>query len=244
MDQDLPPDFQLHVGTDQFDKSDATHITGSGIYFWNSTGLSWSVGDTIPVWLAPVPSGPGVASVTVDQASITQTLADVTVTVANPQNALQVVYVRYRVAGDAWPSAANLVLSTSGTAVTFTLTGLTGNTEYDVAASLDIGFASGVKTASFTTSPTKPGKARGLNVLVGNGWLNIGWSPPENDGGERNHWLQGAVEVGQPELRRSLAGTHHRGFGGEQSHHRADQRHRVHGAGDRGERRRRRPAVR
>ena len=53
-------------------------------------------------------SGPGVASVTVDQASITQTLADVTVTVANPQNAFQVVYVRYRVAGDAWPSAANL----------------------------------------------------------------------------------------------------------------------------------------
>ena len=147
-------------------------------------------------------SGPGVASVTVDQASITQTLADVTVTTANPQNALQVVYVRYRVAGDAWPSATNLVLSTSGTAVTFTLTGLTGNTEYDVAASLDIGFASGVKTASFTTSPTKPGKARGLTVgFEGDGQLGITWAPPSNDGGSaitdyKVQWKSGRQSFG------------------------------------------------
>ena len=38
MDQDLPPDFQLHVGTDQFDKSDAIHTTGSGIYFGTAPG--------------------------------------------------------------------------------------------------------------------------------------------------------------------------------------------------------------
>ena len=184
MDQDLPPDFQLHVGTDQFDKSDAIHTAGTGIYQWNSTGLSWSVGDTIPVWLAPVPSGPGVASVTVDQASITQTLADVTVTVANLQNASHTVYLRYRVEGGSWPAAANQSTPTSGAAVTFTLTGLTGNTEYDVAASLDSTFASGVKTASFTTSPTKPGKTRAVNVTFkGNGALAIGWDPPLNDGG-------------------------------------------------------------
>ena len=216
MDQDLPPDFQLHVGTDQFDKSDATHTTGSGIYFWNSTGLSWSVGDTIPVWLAPVPSGPGVASVTVDQATITQTLADVTVTVANLQNASHTVYLRYRVEGGSWPAAANQSTPTSGAAVTFTLTGLTGNTEYDVAASLDSGFASGVKTATFTTSPTKPGKTRAVNATaIGDGTLFIAWqAAPSKRRRERNHRLQGAVEVGQPELRRSVAGTHHRGFGG------------------------------
>ena len=38
MDQDLPPDFQLHVGTDQFDKSDATHIAGSGTTFGTAPG--------------------------------------------------------------------------------------------------------------------------------------------------------------------------------------------------------------
>ena len=204
MDQDLPPDFQLHVGTDQFDKSDAIHTSGTGIYEWNSTGLSWSVGDTIPVWLAPVPSGPGVASVTVDQASITQTLADVTVTMANPQNELQVVFLRYRVAGDAWPSLANLVLSDSGTAIIFTLTGLTGNTEYDVAASLDSTFASGVKTASFTTSPTKPGKARNLFIaLESDGSLLIAWDPPQNDGGSAItgytvQWKSGSQSFGDP----------------------------------------------
>ena len=147
-------------------------------------------------------SGPGVASVTVDQASITQTSADVTVTVANPQNAVQVVYVRYRVAGDAWPSAANLFLATSGTAVTFTLTGLTGNTAYDVAASLDETFASGVKTATFTTSPTKPGKARNLTVgFEGDGQLGITWAPPSNDGGSaitdyKVQWKSGRQSFG------------------------------------------------
>ena len=204
MDQDLPPDFQLHVGTDQFDKTDAIHTSGTGIYQWNSTGLSWSVGDTIPVWLAPVPSGPGVASVTVDQASITQTLADVTVTVANLQNASHTVYLRYRVAGGSWPSAANQSTPTSGTAVTFTLTGLTGNTEYDVAASLDSAFASGVKTASFTTSPTKPSKPTGVNILIsGNGTIHIAWTAPSSDGGSAItgytvQWKSGNQSFGDP----------------------------------------------
>ena len=204
MDQDLPPDYQLHVGTDQFDKSDAIHTAGTGIYQWNSTGLSWSVGDTIPVWLAPVPSGPGVASVTVDQASITQTVADVTVTVANLQNASHTVYLRYRVEGGNWPAAANHSTPTTGTAVTFTLTGLTGNTEYEVAASLDSGFASGVKTASFTTSPTKPGKARNLFIaLESDGSLLIVWDPPQNDGGSAItgytvQWKSGSQSFGDP----------------------------------------------
>ena len=151
-------------------------------------------------------SGPGVASVTVDQASITQTLADVTVTVANPQNTVQVVFVRYRVAGDAWPSAPNLFLATSGsgTAVTFTLSGLTGNTAYDVAASLDETFASGVKTASFTTSPTKPGKTEFVNVTFkSDGSLLIAWTAPSNDGGSAItgytvQWKSGSQGFGDP----------------------------------------------
>ena len=185
MDQDLPPDFQLHVGTDQFDKSDAIHTSGTGIYEWNSTGLSWSVGDTIPVWLAPVPSGPGVASVTVVQATITQTSAAVTVTVANRQDPVHLVYLRYRVVGDAWPSAANLILPSFGTAsLIIILTDLTGNTEYEVEASLDDTFASGVKTASFTTSPTKPGKTRFVDAsTTESGTLFITWQEPDSDGG-------------------------------------------------------------
>ena len=138
--------------------SDTTLSGGDTRHYRVSAINSIDTGAASTVADATTPSGPGVASVTVDQASITQTLADVTVTMANPQNEVQVVFLRYRVAGDAWPSLANLILSDSGTAITFTLTGLTGNTDYDVAASLDSTFASGVKTATFTTSPTKPGK--------------------------------------------------------------------------------------
>ena len=140
---------------------------------------------------------------TVDQASITQTLADVTVTMANPQNEVQVVFLRYRVAGDAWPSLANLILSDSGTAITFTLTGLTGNTDYDVAASLDSTFASGVKTASFTTSPTKPGKTRSVSIGIQNGQLAIVWQAPDSDGGSAItgytvQWKSGTQGFGDP----------------------------------------------
>ena len=149
-------------------------------------------------------SGPGVASVTVDQASITQTLADVTVTVANLQNASHTVYLRYRVEGGSWPAAANQSTPTTGAAVTFTLSGLTGNTEYDVAASLDSTFMSGVKTATFTTSPTKPGKARNLFIsLESDGSLLVAWDPPQNDGGSAItgytvQWKSGSESFGDP----------------------------------------------
>ena len=157
-------------------------------------------------------SGPGVASVTVDQASITQTLADVTVTMANPQNEVQVVFLRYRVAGDAWPSLANLILSDSGTAITFTLTGLTGNTDYDVAASLDSTFASGVKTASFTTSPTKPGQTTGVSIGIGNGELPMVWTPPLSDGGSaitgyKVQWKSGSQSFGDPSREHTTTGA-------------------------------------
>ena len=157
-------------------------------------------------------SGPGVASVTVDQASITQTSAAVTVTVANLQNASHTVYLRYRVEGGSWPSAANQSTPTSGTAVTFTLTGLTGNTEYDVAASLDSAFASGVKTASFTTSPTKPGKTRNVVTTSGNGQFVITWAVPSNNGGSaitgyKLQWKSGTQSFGDPSREHIVAAS-------------------------------------
>ena len=184
--------------------SDTTLSGGDTRHYRVSAINSIDTGAASTVANATTPSGPGVASVTVDQASITQTLADVTVTMANPQNELQVVYLRYRVAGDAWPSLANLVMSDSGTAITFTLTGLTGNTEYDVAASLDSTFMSGVKTASFTTSPTKPGKTRSVDVTTsGNGTLFITWQAPDSDGGSaitgyKVQWKSGSQSFGDP----------------------------------------------
>ena len=71
-------------------------------------------------------------------------------------------------------------------------------------ASLDSAFASGVKTASFTTSPTKPGKTRGLTVdFEGNGQFGITWAPPSNDGGSaitgyKVQWKSGTQSFGDP----------------------------------------------
>ena len=164
--------------------SDTTLSGGDTRHYRVSAINSIDTGAASTVADATTPSGPGVASVTVDQASITQTLAEVTVTVANLQNASHTVYLRYRVEGGSWPAAANQSTPTTGAAVTFTLSSLTGNTDYDVAASLDSGFASGVKTATFTTSPTKPGKTLFVDVTTsGNATLFITWQEPDSDGG-------------------------------------------------------------
>ena len=184
--------------------SDTTLSGGDTRHYRVSAINSIDTGAASTVANATTPSGPGVASVTVDQATITKTGADVTVTVANLQNASHTVYLRYRVEGGSWPAAANQSTPTSGAAVTFTLTGLTGNTDYDVAASLDSGFASGVKTATFTTSPTMPGKARNLFIaLESDGSLLITWDPPQNDGGSAItgytvQWKSGSESFGDP----------------------------------------------
>ena len=100
--------------------------------------------------------------------------------------------------------------------MTFTLTGLTGNTDYDVEASLDSTFASGVKTASFTTSPTKPGKTRSVTIGILNGQLVIGWQAPDSDGGSAItgytvQWKSGSQSFGDPS-REHTSGTSLAGY--------------------------------
>ncbi len=103
----------------------------------------------------------------------------------------------------------------SGIAVTFTLTGLTGNTEYQVEASLDDTFTSGVQDISFTMSPTKPGKTRkSERHLDRDGLLVIGWDPPDSDDGSAitGHTVQsksGSQIFGNPS-REHTTGAHQR----------------------------------
>ena len=148
-----------------------------------------------------VVAGNNPATGTVTSGSITQTTAVITVTIANPDTNSQTVNLQYkRNADTAWTDVSPK--STVSAAVTFNLTGLTGNTDYDVRASLDSAFMSGVKTATFTTSPTKPGKTRFVEVATsGNGTLFITWQEPDSDGGSAItgytvQWKSGSQRLG------------------------------------------------
>ena len=128
---------------------------------------------------ATVTTGPSVASVSVG--SITRNSATVTVTINNPDSTSQTVYLQYKtdIAG-AWTSGGSE--STTSTSVEFSLTGLDGNTNYDVQASLDSNFASGVVEEGFKTSAVEPRKLIVGLLSSGDGTLTFIWVPPNNGG--------------------------------------------------------------
>ena len=129
---------------------------------------------------ATVTSGPGVESVSVG--SITRNSATVTVTINNPDSTSQTVYLQYKKISPA-PGRAEGPSPTTSTSVEFDLTGLEGNQDYDVQASLDSNFASGVVAKGFKTSPFEPGKPliTSNSILAGDGTLRFTWiKAPDN----------------------------------------------------------------
>ena len=128
---------------------------------------------------AIVTTGPSLATVTVS--NIMRDSADVTVTINNPESTSQTVYLQYKkdIAG-AWTSGGSE--STTSTSVEFSLSNLTGNTDYDVRASLDSNFASGVVEEGFKTSPVEPRKLIVRLHSSGDGTLRFVWGRPQNGG--------------------------------------------------------------
>ena len=108
-------------------------------------------------------SGPGVSKVVMSRE--TQTGATATITIANPGTAARTVYLQYREPGsNTWSDPlleGDSTTATPGTAV-INLSGLASGTRYEVQASLDNTFASGVQSATFIT---KPPSASGVSVL-------------------------------------------------------------------------------
>ena len=112
------------------------------------TGLSQLVANTAPVVLRRAPSA---SSVSVD--GVTQTTASVSVTVADHDGSA--LHLRHRASPpeDASPPEEWTTQSkaASSSVVEFSLADLTAGTAYDIQASFDPSFASGVVSASFTT---------------------------------------------------------------------------------------------
>ena len=144
-------------------------------------------------------SGPGVGMVT--PGSITRTSAVITVTIANPDTNSQTVDLQYKRNADTAWTDVNPKSTVTGP-VTFHLSGLTGNTDYDLRASLDGTFASGVVTATFKTSPTAPAPPTSVGITgLGDGELTVEWDAPTDDGGSaitgyKVQWKSGTQSFG------------------------------------------------
>ena len=94
----------------------------------------------------PVPSVSGIA-----MSSISQTGATATVTVANPNGSN--VYLRHKAATDAdFGTAQEATAAADAETVTFTLSGLTAGQSYEVQASFDSTFQTGVQATAFRTT--------------------------------------------------------------------------------------------
>ncbi len=141
---------------------------------------------------APAP-GPTVSEIAFS--NIGQNSATATVTVINLQLATGNVTanLRHRVQGstddDDWSESLtrSVPRSSSTRAVSFNLSGLTGNTMYDVQAVATEGSAVPDWTESFQqplmTAPSPPHAPESLTVTHGNAQLTVTWMAPTNNGG-------------------------------------------------------------
>ena len=141
---------------------------------------------------APAP-GPTVSEIAFS--NIGQNSATAAVTVINLQLATGDVtaHLRYRVQGstddDDWsePLTRSVSRSSSTRTVSFNLSGLTGNTMYDVQAVATEGSPVPDWTESFQlplmTAPSHPHAPESLTVTHGNAQLTVTWMAPTNNGG-------------------------------------------------------------
>ena len=127
-------------------------------------------------------AGPSVNDITFT--NIDRTSATAVVSVINTQlaNGTVTAYLRHRVKGTTeWSTAASQTVSS--TTASFSLTGLTGNTMYEVEASLTSDFQNTV-ARDLQTAASPPGPPESVETTHGDAELKIDWSVPSNDGGE------------------------------------------------------------
>ena len=137
---------------------------------------------------APGPTVSDIASSNIEQTSATAT---VTVINLNLGNETVTAHLRHRVQGstdDDWsePVTQSVSRSSSTRTVNFNLSGLTGNTNYDVQALVTEGSESADWDQSaqqtLMTAPSPP-HAPEVTVQHADGELVVSWTAPDNDGG-------------------------------------------------------------
>ena len=87
--------------------------------------------------------------------SAAETSASMEATIAAPNGAEQIVFLRYRTSGRSWSNPPQPA-STRGASATFTLLGLSASTQYQLQASRDRSFNTGMQPTTFSTLSAGP----------------------------------------------------------------------------------------
>ena len=142
-----------------------------------SDNYEWATGSGTPV------PGPSIRTVTVDLNSVTQTEATATVTIDRANDSTQTILLQHRtLPSGGWSTPAITDTSATGSK-NIRITGLTGNTEYEVQAWLQTNVATKVKSLPFTTSPVVPEAPDITSVAHGDRELTVTWTAPSETGG-------------------------------------------------------------
>ena len=142
-----------------------------------SDNYEWATGSGTPV------PGPSIRTVTVEINSVTQTEATATVTIDRANDSTQTILLQHRTLPSGGWSTPAITDTTATGSKNIRITGLTGNTEYEVQAWLQTNVATKVKSLPFTTSPVVPEAPDITSVAHGDRELTVTWTAPSETGG-------------------------------------------------------------
>ena len=142
-----------------------------------SDNYEWATGSGTPV------PDPSIDTVTVDLNSVTQTEATATVTIDRANDSTQTILLQHRTLPSGGWSTPAITDTTATGSKNIRITGLTGNTEYEVQAWLQTNVATKVKSLPFTTSPVVPEAPDITSVAHGDRELTVTWTAPTETGG-------------------------------------------------------------
>ena len=154
LDKDLATGFELKLGNDSFLPSEASTTSGFDYYLWKVSDLSWSEGQTVLVELHV--RAPSLEGVSVPASEFGEKFARAIVETVDANG--KDIHLRHRVLGDSsWSTEFPRPVPPGKTTVSFDLSSLSADTEYEVQASLDDVFQAGsIVSTTFTLPAPSP----------------------------------------------------------------------------------------
>ena len=156
--------------------------TTTAVRTW-ATSLSWTAGNDVSLKLT-APAAPG-APTSLTAAADGPTEIDLSWTAPTSDGGSGITGYKIEVSADGGTNYSDLVADTGTTDITYSHTGLAGNTtrHYRVSAINAIGTGPASNVATVTTPAGPPGPPTGLTATEGHHAVKIEWTAPASDGG-------------------------------------------------------------